>query len=134
MANFLNILEKVHLLAEQILISEEFLRYEAFKRKLQSDFFANKLLLKFSKIKEEFLEAQRFGVFHPDFHSFKEKAYKCREELLTNDLILQYFKAEEDLDNLLYEVSKILAAAISDDILVLGNKPLVRGCKCKNKR
>lgn len=109
-------------LADEINDSEEVKEYLACKQKLENDLEAQKLIQEFQQIKELYQETQRFGIFHPDYHTAKEKAEMFQEKLRTHPVIGAFLKAEDRLDELLYQVSLTLAQSISPSIKVPTNR------------
>jgi cell fate (sporulation/competence/biofilm development) regulator YlbF (YheA/YmcA/DUF963 family) len=117
------ILQDAYRLADLIVESEEVRSYLRLKKQMEEDPDAQRLIREFQKMKELYEEAQRFGIFHPNYHEAKEKADAFRRELRSHPVIGAYLEAEEELDRLLHEVSLILARSVSDAIKVPANDP-----------
>lgn len=117
-----DILADLSLLADQIHQSEESRAYLQAKAKLEEDQEAQALIRQFQTIKEDFAEAQRFGIFHPNYHAAKEKALQFQNRLNQHPTIAAYRQAEEALDQLLYQVSTTIAQAVSTEIKVPANE------------
>jgi len=115
------ILMDVYQLADEINRSEEVKAYLACKKKMQQDPEAQKLIREFQRVKELYKEAQRFGIFHPNYHEAKEKAEAFQKKLCTHPTICAYLEAEEKLDELLYHVSLTIARAVSPSVKVPAN-------------
>jgi cell fate (sporulation/competence/biofilm development) regulator YlbF (YheA/YmcA/DUF963 family) len=90
------------------------------------------LIREFHKVKDQFEEAQRFGIFHPNYHEAKEIAVQWQKKLRKHPTIRSYLVAEEQLDRLLHEVSRTIAHAVSESVKVPGNDPVfpigTKGC------
>ncbi|GGE19199.1 regulatory protein YlbF [Marinithermofilum abyssi] len=130
--NMADLLLEAYDLADAINESEEVRRYLAAKRRVQEDAQAQRLIREFQRKKELFDDAQRFGHFHPDYHKAKEEAEAFLRRMRENPVIGEYMEAEEQLDELLGEVSRIIARSVSDTIKVPVNDP--RGLRKANKR
>jgi cell fate (sporulation/competence/biofilm development) regulator YlbF (YheA/YmcA/DUF963 family) len=130
--NMADLLLEAYDLADAINESEEVRRYLAAKRRIQEDKQAQRLIREFQRKKELFDDAQRFGHFHPDYHKAKEEAEAFLRRMRENPVIGEYMEAEEQLDELLGEVSRIIAHSVSDRIKVPVNDP--RELRKANKR
>ena len=108
-------------LADQINASDEVKRYLQLRRKLQQSSEAQKLIQQFQKAKELFEETQRFGIFHPDYREAKEKVSIAYQKLRAHPLIGSFLEVENQLDELLYQVSVTIAHAVSESIKVPTN-------------
>jgi cell fate (sporulation/competence/biofilm development) regulator YlbF (YheA/YmcA/DUF963 family) len=121
MINSLDINELVdaaHELGTQINQSNQVAQYLKLKQKVQNDAEAQFMLKAFQKVKEEFEETKRFGIFHPNFHEAKEKMASFQEQLNNHPLIGEYLQAEETVEQLLYQVSYVVARSVSDEVKV----------------
>ncbi|SFI99006.1 Cell fate regulator YlbF, YheA/YmcA/DUF963 family (controls sporulation, competence, biofilm development) [Thermoflavimicrobium dichotomicum] len=128
------ILMDAYHLADQINESEEVKNYLQLKKKLQENEEAQRLIKEFQRVKSLYEEAQRFGIFHPNYHEAKEKAERFQKKLRQHPLISAYLEAEEKLDQLLYEVSATIAHSISETIKVPSNQPRsIRKKSCHRK-
>lgn len=110
-------------LADQINESDEVKRYLECRRRLQKDPEAQRIIKEFQQIKDQYEEAKRFGIFHPNYHEAKEKALNFQKEMHNHPTIRAFLKAEEELDSLLHEISVVIAHAVSDSIKVPANDP-----------
>lgn len=90
------------------------------------------LIEKLKRRKEAFEECQRFGHFHPEYHKALEAVKEAESELDQIEAVSRFKEAENRLDQLLYDVSKTIAHAVSESIKVPGNQsPLDEGgCGC----
>lgn len=117
-----DIFSDLSLLAEQIHQSEESKAYLKAKARLKADQEAQELIRQFQSIKEDFREAQRFGIFHPNYHEAKEKAIHFQTMINQHPTIAAFREAEQALDHLLYQVSATIAQAVSTQIKVPANE------------
>jgi len=82
--------------------------------------------------KEKFAECERFGRFHPEYHKALEEVKAAVSELDKIEAVARFKEAENRLDQLLYEVAKIIAHSVSESIKVPGGDELsvTGGCGC----
>lgn len=99
------------------------------KNLFETDLEVKQLLVALAKKKELFEECQRFGHFHPDYHSALGQLEHFQQQMDQNEIVRRYKLAEENLDDLLYNVSRTIAYAVSESIKVPGNNPL-EGSDC----
>lgn len=116
--DFNELMEAAEQLGHQINDSEEVKQYLELKTEIQTNAEAQLLIKAFEKIKEDFEEAKRFGIFHPNYHEAKEKMEYYQEKLNDHPLIGQYLKIEQQIDQLLFQVSHIIARSVSKDVKV----------------
>jgi cell fate (sporulation/competence/biofilm development) regulator YlbF (YheA/YmcA/DUF963 family) len=127
------ILQDVYQLADQINQSEEVQNYLALQKQVEESAEAQKLIQAFQKVKELHEEAQRFGIFHPNYHEAKERVKIVQQKLYAHPILRAYLLAEEKMDQLLYQVSVLIARSVSDSIKIPVNdpKPSIKGRKCR---
>jgi cell fate (sporulation/competence/biofilm development) regulator YlbF (YheA/YmcA/DUF963 family) len=112
------LIEAAQLLGNQINDSEEVKRYLQLKKELYANAEAQMILKSFEKVKEDFEETKRFGIFHPNYHEAKEQMDEYQVKLREHPLIGKYMQAEEQVEQLLFQVSHILARSVSKEIKV----------------
>ena len=124
------ILEETNQLARLIVHSEEAKHFRLCKYKLAQDIEAQRLIKEFTQKKEQYEEVERFGRFHPDYKRIKEEMRETKRKLDLNTHIAQFKKAERELENILNDVSKIIAFAVSEQIKVPSGNPFwdTQGC------
>lgn len=110
-------------LARLIVNSEEAKQYRWCKEQLAKDKEAQRLIKRFKQYKEQYEEVERFGKYHPDYQRIKKEMREAKRELDLHESVHQFKKAERELENILNEVSKIVAYAVSDQIKVPTGNP-----------
>lgn len=88
------------------------------------------LVARLERRKEQFAECERFGHYHPEYHKALEAVRESESELERIHAVSMYKQAEKQLDELLYDVSKQIAHAVSESIKVPSNDPLPHGGGC----
>jgi cell fate (sporulation/competence/biofilm development) regulator YlbF (YheA/YmcA/DUF963 family) len=111
-------------IGDSILSSSEVHDYLFWKKEAEQDKQAIALSKLLTKKKELWDECQRFGRFHPDYHSAKEAAEQVERQLDELEVVRRFKLAEQQLDDLLYTVSETIAHSVSDTIKVPSNNPL----------
>ena len=125
----IDLLEKADGIVDMLVASEAMEHYRACKDKLAHDEEALDLIRRFTKLREQYNEVQRFGKYHPDYNDVIKAMMNIKRDLDLNDTIAAYKKAEDDLESLLNEISKSIAYAVSESIKVPTGDPFFdRGC------
>ncbi|MCS7459438.1 YlbF family regulator [Paenibacillus doosanensis] len=124
------ILTQAYDLGDMINGSAETADYLYWKKVKDEDPQVKELLRLFQKKKDLFEECQRFGHFHPDYHSALDQAKQIQEQLDSLESVKRYKEAERRLDDLLFTVSEMIARSVSDSIKVPGNELLASGGSC----
>jgi cell fate (sporulation/competence/biofilm development) regulator YlbF (YheA/YmcA/DUF963 family) len=119
-ADWTELLDGAYALGDMIKRSALADEYVYWKRKVESDPEAGRLIGLLAKAKERFEECERFGRFHPDYHEALNRVYAVQAELDELESVRRYKLAESGLDQLLYEVSSTLAQAVSASVKVPG--------------
>lgn len=104
--------------------------YLYWKRRVEEDAEIQALVKKLAAKKELFEETQRFGHFHPNYHEAKDKVTEVELELERFEAVRRFKAAEKELDDILHQMSEIIAYAVSDSIKVPSNDPNPKGGGC----
>ncbi len=124
------LLEESLSLAEMVSNSSVAIAYRESKYILEQDAEAQKMIDRFAKMKEQYDEVQRFGRYHPDFHTVSTQVRTLKRELDFNETIAQFKKAEKELETLLMECSRIIADSVSQQIKVPTGNPFFDESSC----
>jgi cell fate (sporulation/competence/biofilm development) regulator YlbF (YheA/YmcA/DUF963 family) len=116
------ILLDAYQLADEVNKCEEVETYLKYKQAVTRDPDAQRLINEFQKVKELYAEAQRFGIFHPNYHEAKAQVVDFSEKMRTHPTIGAYLAAEERLDQLLHQISVALAHSVSESIKIPSNE------------
>ena len=125
-----NVIIQTYELADLINQSEEMQNYKKYQELLDQDEQVMELKKSLNKAKILFDEARRFGHFHPNYHEAKEKVEKLVIELDQLPAVQSFKQAEQELDDLLYLISKTIAHSISPSILVPKEDGVAGGSSC----
>lgn len=117
-------LMKAYEIGELINCSAEVADYLYWKKQKDADPIVSALIKKLDSKKELYEECQRFGHFHPNYHTALDEVKKVEQELEQIDAVRKFKEAEDRLDDLLYTISKTVAHSVSETIKVPSNNPL----------
>lgn len=117
-----------YMLGEMIKQSALASEYAYWKQRLAQDEAAIRAKRRLAEAREKFAECERFGHFHPDYHDALNRVRAAEAEADAVEAVRRYKEAERRMDELLHEVSLILARAVSDSVKVPDDREAVRGC------
>jgi cell fate (sporulation/competence/biofilm development) regulator YlbF (YheA/YmcA/DUF963 family) len=115
------ILLQAYELGDWINGSVEVAEYLESKHAMEHDAGVKEIMRLFEKKKRLFEECERFGHFHPDYHSAMEQLKTVQQQMEQNQVWSRFNLAEHQLDDLLYTVSKTIAHSVSMTIKVPSN-------------
>ncbi|MCM3717282.1 YlbF family regulator [Fictibacillus phosphorivorans] len=124
------LLEESLSLAEMVSSSSVASEYRKAKYILEQDKQAQEMISRFADMKEKYEEVQRFGKYHPDFHTVSAQIRMLKRELDFNENIANFKKAEKELEKLLIECSRIIAGSVSEQIKVPTGNPFFDESSC----
>lgn len=122
--NQLEIINQTYRLAELILHSSLVENYTKTREQMYADAEALASIASFQELKEKYEEVQRFGKYHPDYRTVLGQVREAKKKMDSIPVIVAFKKAEDELDEVLYQVSRMIADAVSSKIKVLSNNPL----------
>jgi len=129
--DFSLLLSKTCDLSDAMLRSVEMADFLYWKERMEQDPAVKELLRKMARAKERFEECERFGHYHPNYHEALDAVKAVEAELEGIESAREFKRAEKALDELLYDVSVVIAHAVSESIKVPSNDPLPKsggGC------
>ncbi|MFD2829840.1 YlbF family regulator [Corticicoccus populi] len=119
----IEILDQLDALNEKITQTEEYKQYCHYRLLLDSDTEVKNLIDKFSKLKIDFEEVQRFGKYHPDFSTKRREINQFKKEMDMNPVIMEFRRAEYKLQEMLDEVLYHISQVVSEHVNVVSNNP-----------
>jgi cell fate (sporulation/competence/biofilm development) regulator YlbF (YheA/YmcA/DUF963 family) len=122
--DFSLLLTKTGELSDALMQSVEIADYVYWKERMGQDPETGKMMMKLSRVRERFEECERFGHYHPNYHEALEAVRAMEAEIEQVESVREFKRAEKALDELLYDVSVVIAHAVSDSIKVPSNDPL----------
>ncbi|WP_173916582.1 YlbF family regulator [Halobacillus sp. Marseille-Q1614] len=126
-----DLLDRSEALGQMIMDSEVMDHYKKMKNELESDKEAQSLIRNFMNIKDQYEDVQRFGRYHPDYNNIMKKVRTVKREMDMHEKVVQFKKAEREIQRLLDEVSQSVAFSVSEQIKVPRNGMVFdSGCGC----
>ena len=101
--------------------------YLYWKRFVDEDKSIQEYKRKLASKMELFQETERFGHFHPNYHEAKDQVAEVERELEQFEAVQRFKQAEKELDNMLQEMSEMIAYSVSESIKVPSNDPNPKG-------
>ncbi|NQF12501.1 YlbF family regulator [Brevibacillus sp. HB1.3] len=114
-----------HELSTMINQSREVSEYLEAKRQVEADEEVQRLLVVFEAKKEQYEDVQRFGKYHPDYNHISKEVRELKRNIELRDSVQAFKRAEDALDELLYQVSRTIAHSVSETIKVPSNNPFL---------
>ncbi len=119
----LEIMDQLDALNSKVMETTEYRHYCKYRELLDTDPAAAGLIYRFTKMKEEFEEVQRFGKYHPDFSTKRREINQFKKELDMNPVVMEYRKAEYQLQALLDEILYHVSIGVSQNVNVVSSNP-----------
>jgi cell fate (sporulation/competence/biofilm development) regulator YlbF (YheA/YmcA/DUF963 family) len=110
-------------LANMILQSDIVEQYQISLYKLRSNKESQRKINNFIRMKDRYEEVQRFGKYHPDYKQVMGQIRDVKREMDLDDLVAEFKRAENDLQQLLDEVSMIVGKSVSPHVKVPTGNP-----------
>lgn len=117
------ILDEADELSRMILSSEVANKLKSAYDNVYSNDLLVQEIYKFQKIKEQYEDVQRFGKYHPDYKEVTKVIREQKRKLDLNDCIAALKFAENDFQDVLDEISLILAKTVSESVKVPVSNP-----------
>lgn len=104
--------------------------YRSSKLEMEIDSEVAVLIKDFNHKKELYEDVARFGKYHPDYLRIRKEVFETKRNLERHPVIARFKQAEKELEELLYEISQLIADPVSENIKVPGTNPYFsnRGC------
>lgn len=117
------LLDQAEELAKMILQSDIVEQYQICLYKLQSNKETQGKIKNFVRMKDRYEEVQRFGKYHPDYKVVMGQIRNIKREMDLDELVAEFKIAENDLQQLLDEVSMIVGKSVSSHVKVPTGNP-----------
>src|SRR5699024_1300963 len=114
----LDIRDQSDIVSNLIKNSNELNIYKEREHILQINQEAQNLIKDFNKLKKRYDEAKKYGTNHTDYNKNMKQVRSTKRKMDMNEHVAAFKIAERNLQNLLDEVSKIIATSVSSSIMV----------------
>ncbi|SDM50648.1 Cell fate regulator YlbF, YheA/YmcA/DUF963 family (controls sporulation, competence, biofilm development) [Psychrobacillus sp. OK028] len=118
-----DIMDQSDILCTMILSSEQFYQYLDAHRAVYTDSTLVSEVNSFTRLKEQYEEVQRFGKYHPDYSKVMKDIRVTKRKLDMVDAVAHLKVAENDLQDLLDEVSLLIGKSVSEGVKVPVSNP-----------
>ncbi|AZV42148.1 YlbF family regulator [Peribacillus asahii] len=119
----IEIVQKAEALAKLVMQSEIGENYFAHLYKLKNDQLAQQKIKKFVALKDLYEEVQRFGKYHPEYKRVNTDIRDAKRDMDLHPTIVDFKRAEMDLQTVLDEISMKIGRAVSPQIKVPTGNP-----------
>ncbi len=117
------LIRQAYELSDMINESAEVSEYLRAKHRMEQDEDVQRLLRLFEQKKAMFEDVQRFGKYHPDFETISAEVRELKRTIERMETVQAFKRAENKLDEMLYQVGRTIADAVSPSIKVPSNNP-----------
>lgn len=125
------ILDEADELSRMILCSEQVARYRRAYLAVYGDEALVQQINAFQRMKDHYEDVQRFGKYHPDYNTIMKSIRKQKRELDMHEAISALRLAENEVQDLLDEVSLLVGKSVSEAVKVPVSNPFFQtdsGC------
>nr|WP_207627471.1 YlbF family regulator [Bacillus sp. MM2020_4] len=119
----IELLENAEGLAKMVLESDIAEQYQICLYKMQHNKETQRKIKQFANLKELYEEVQRFGKYHPDYKKVMMKIREYKREMDLDPLVAEFKVAENELQDLLDQISRLVGNAVSEHIKVPSGNP-----------
>lgn len=117
------IMDQSDMLCTMVLSSEQFYHYLNAHRAVYTNSNLVREINHFTKLKDQYEEVQRFGKYHPDYSRVMKDIRVTKRKLDMVDEIATLRVAENELQDLLDEVSLLIGKSVSEGVKVPVSNP-----------
>lgn len=130
-SEWLDILDETDVLSRMILQSEQVANYRLAYKAVYEDEALVQQIQAFQRMKDHYEDVQRFGKYHPDYHTIMKSIRTQKRALDMHDAISALRVAENDVQDLLDEVSLLIGRSVSEAVKVPVSNPFFQtGSSC----
>ena len=122
-SEWVTILDETDELSTMILSSETANRLREAHNAVYSSVELCEMIRQFNKTKELYEDVQRFGKYHPDYHTVMKTIRQQKRALDLDERIAALKVAENEYQDLLDEISLIFGKTVSDAVKVPVSNP-----------
>ncbi|WP_175988776.1 YlbF family regulator [Bacillus sp. Marseille-Q1617] len=126
----MEILDNADELSQWILNSDVAEKYRKSLYKLRNNNDTQTKIQKFTRMKDRYEEVQRFGRYHPDYKTVMKEIRELKRDMDMDDNVAEFRRAENELQDLLDNVSLIIGHSVSKNVKVPTGNPFFSGSSC----
>lgn len=117
------ILDEADELSRMVLSSEPAIALQKAHEAVYSNEQLVKEINQFQKMKDQYEDVQRFGKYHPDYHTIMKSIRAQKRKLDLDEHISALKLAENDFQDLLDEISLLIGKTVSEAVKVPVSNP-----------
>ncbi|MDN4492400.1 YlbF family regulator [Ureibacillus aquaedulcis] len=117
------ILDEADEISAMILSSEQAQKLQSAYEDVYSDESLVHQISAFNRMKEQYEDVQRFGKYHPDYHTIMKQIRQQKRSLDIDERVANLKIAENDFQDLLDEISLIIGKSVSEAVKVPASNP-----------
>ncbi|WP_141431305.1 YlbF family regulator [Bacillus sp. 03113] len=121
------ILDKADELAAMILESDVVENYRDRLNILKTNQESQAKISLFMSLKEQYEDVQRFGKYHPDYKFVMKQVREVKRSMDLDENVAAFRKAENQLQQLLDEISVMIGHSVSQNVKVPTGNPFFDG-------
>lgn len=118
-----NIMDEGDSLTQMILSSEQAEHFKEAYFAVYTDDLLKRQIASFTRLKEQYEDVQRFGKYHPDYQQVMKSIRVQKRALDMNERVASLKLAENELQDLLDEVSLLIGKTVSESVKVPVSNP-----------
>ncbi|ARD49190.1 regulator [Sporosarcina sp. P37] len=115
---WMRVIDVAEELSDMLLRSEVVKAYRDAHNRVYSNADLREKIIKFTKMKEQYEDVQRFGRYHPDYRVIMKEIRLQKRELDLQDEVAELRLAENDVQSLLDEIGIMIGQSVSDAVKV----------------
>jgi cell fate (sporulation/competence/biofilm development) regulator YlbF (YheA/YmcA/DUF963 family) len=117
------ILDEVDELSAMILSSQAAQNLRQATKAVYEDAELSAKIKAFQRLKDQYEDVQRFGKYHPDYHTIMKDIRTAKRQLDMDEKIATLKLAENDYQDLLDEISLLIGHSVSEAVKVPVSNP-----------
>ncbi|MFC7685532.1 YlbF family regulator [Ureibacillus sp. GCM10028918] len=117
------ILDEAEEISAMILSSEQAQKLRSAYDEVYSDENLVHQINAFNRMKEQYEDVQRFGKYHPDYHTIMKQIRQQKRSLDLDERVANLKIVENDFQDLLDEISLIIGKSVSEAVKVPVSNP-----------
>ncbi|MFD1204037.1 MULTISPECIES: YlbF family regulator [Sporosarcina] len=127
---WISIIEEAEALSDMLLSSEIVADYRRANHAVYADKELANKISEFNNMKERYEEVQRFGRYHPDYNTVMKSIRLLKREIDMIEQVAALRLAENDVQDLLTEISAIIARSVSESVKVPNSNGFFADSSC----
>ncbi|HLR22860.1 MAG TPA: YlbF family regulator [Pseudogracilibacillus sp.] len=115
---FVDVLDETDKIINMINHSDVMHQYKEANNAMKEDEEAQRLIRAFSHMKDQYDDVQRFGHYHPDYHTIMKEVRSAKRQMDMHHTVAAFKVQERNLQRFLDEISECIAGSASEHIMV----------------